>query len=159
MVRSSGASISDLLAPTHLGSLGWRAAYSSFLPRGRGFSICKTAQRTWLRMLSIVLGEELKVLDFIEWLNDYFVLLDCSLFFLHCLTSQIVYSLSFSFFLFWPLVAYGGSRARDQIPAPAVTCSCGSQDPLTHCADLGIEPASSCSSDATDPVASQRKLP
>jgi len=36
------------------------------LPPAKGFSICKTAQRAWLRMLSIVLEEKLKVLDFAE---------------------------------------------------------------------------------------------
>ena len=37
---------------------------SSLLPPGRGFSIYKTAHRIWLRILSIALEEELKVLDF-----------------------------------------------------------------------------------------------
>ena len=36
---------------------------SSFLPKGGGFSICKTAQRIWLRKLRIALEEELKVRD------------------------------------------------------------------------------------------------
>ena len=46
-------------------------------PPGGGFSTCKTAPRTWLRILSVVLEEELKVLDFVEWLNYYYsVLLD-----------------------------------------------------------------------------------
>ena len=35
---------------------------------GGDFSSCKTPSRTWLGVLSIVL-EELKVLDFVEWLN------------------------------------------------------------------------------------------
>ena len=39
-----------------------------------GFSTCKTAPRTQLRILSIVLEEELMVLDFVEWLNYYYVL-------------------------------------------------------------------------------------
>ena len=48
-----------------------------FLPTG-GFSTCKTAPRTWLRILSIIFEEELKVLDFVEWLNDHYsVLPDC----------------------------------------------------------------------------------
>ena len=34
-------------------------------PNSGGFSICKTAQRTWLRILSIALEEELKVLNFV----------------------------------------------------------------------------------------------
>ena len=55
-----------------------------------GFSTCKTAPRTWLRVLSIVLEEELKVLDFVEWLNYYYlVLLDCFPFSLDFLTSLI----------------------------------------------------------------------
>ena len=37
---------------------------------GGGFSTCKTASRTWFRILSIVF-EELNVLDFVEWLNYY----------------------------------------------------------------------------------------
>ena len=37
---------------------------SSLLPPGGGFSIYKTAHRIWLRILSIALEEELKVLDF-----------------------------------------------------------------------------------------------
>ena len=34
------------------------------LPPGGGFSIYKTAHRTWLRILSVALKKELKVLDF-----------------------------------------------------------------------------------------------
>ena len=33
-------------------------------PRGEGFSIYKTAHRIWLRILSIALERELKVLDY-----------------------------------------------------------------------------------------------
>ena len=48
----------------------------------------QTAQRTWPRILSIVLEEELKVLDFVSQLYYYyFVLLDCFPFFLHILSS------------------------------------------------------------------------
>ena len=36
---------------------------SSLLPPGGGFSVSKTAHRIWLRILSIALEEELKVLD------------------------------------------------------------------------------------------------
>ena len=32
---------------------------------GRGFSICKTTQRIWLQMLSVVLEEELNVFKFV----------------------------------------------------------------------------------------------
>ena len=35
------------------------------LPPGRDFSICKTAQRIWLRMLAIAHEEELNILDFV----------------------------------------------------------------------------------------------
>ena len=41
---------------------------------GVGFSTCKTASRTWLRVLFKVF-EELKVLDFVEWLNNYYYFL------------------------------------------------------------------------------------
>ena len=45
-------------------------------------------------MLSIALEEELKVLDFVKWLNYYyFVLLDCFSFFLHFLISLIRFTL------------------------------------------------------------------
>lgn len=30
-----------------------------------GFSVCKTAQRAWLKILFIALAEELKLLDFV----------------------------------------------------------------------------------------------
>jgi len=42
-------------------------------PPGAHFSICKTAQRTCLRILSIALEEELKVLDF----NGETIVLSC----------------------------------------------------------------------------------
>ena len=35
------------------------------LPPGWDFSICKTTQRIWLRMLAIAHEEELKILDFV----------------------------------------------------------------------------------------------
>ena len=34
------------------------------LPLCRDFSICKTAHKMWLRILSVALEEELRVLDF-----------------------------------------------------------------------------------------------
>ena len=37
----------------------------TFLPPAGGFSLCKTAPRTWLRTVSTALEEELKVLDFV----------------------------------------------------------------------------------------------
>ena len=50
--------------------------------------------RIWLRILSIALEEELKVLDFVLWLNYYyFVLLDWFSLFLHCFTSLIKFAL------------------------------------------------------------------
>ena len=64
MVRSLGISIINLLVLTDLESMCWWAAYSSFLPPGGGFK-GKTAPRTWLRIRSTVLEEELKVLDFV----------------------------------------------------------------------------------------------
>ena len=42
---------------------------SSLLPPDGGFSICKTAHRIWLRILSIALGEEIKILGFAYWPN------------------------------------------------------------------------------------------
>ena len=63
---------------------------SILLPLGRGFSIYKIVQRTWLRILPIALEEEVKVFDFIEWLNYYyFILLDYIPLFLHFLTSLL----------------------------------------------------------------------
>ena len=63
---------------------------SILLPLGRGFSIYKIVQRTWLRILPIALEEEVKVFDFIEWLNYYyFILLDYIPLFLRFLTSLL----------------------------------------------------------------------
>ena len=51
---------------------------SQLLPHAWAFSIYKIAHRIWFRILSIALRDELKVLNTVEWLNDYcFVLLDC----------------------------------------------------------------------------------
>ena len=66
-----GVSIIHLLVTTSLGSTCLWAAYSSFLPPGEGFSVCKTAQRIWFR-LSLVLEGDLKVLDFVYWLKYYY---------------------------------------------------------------------------------------
>ena len=61
---------------------------------GKGYVISKTIQRIWLRILSIALEEELRVLDFILWPNYYyFVLLDYFSLFLHFLTSLIKFIL------------------------------------------------------------------
>ena len=46
-----------------------------------------------LGILWVVLEEELNVLDFVEWLNYCFVLLDCFPFFLHLLTFRIKFIL------------------------------------------------------------------
>ena len=55
-----------------------------------GFSIYKTAHRIWLRILSVALEKEGKVLDFAYWLNNYcFVLFDSFSLLLHFLTSLI----------------------------------------------------------------------
>ena len=58
-----GVSIINLLGSGIYVLVGSISEYS--LPPGGGFSICKTAQRTWLRILSIVLEKELKVLGFV----------------------------------------------------------------------------------------------
>ena len=42
---------------------------------GKGFGIGRTAQSIWLRILSVVLEEELKVLDFVYRLNYYYFFL------------------------------------------------------------------------------------
>ena len=65
VVRQPGVNIINLLVSTSLGSMCLWAAYSYLIPPGGGFSICKTAQTTWLRILSIALEEEPKVLDFV----------------------------------------------------------------------------------------------
>ena len=65
-------------------SCGW------LLPPGGGFSICKTTHRIWLRILSVVLEKELKVLDFAYWLNYYYLVsFDYFSLFLHVLNSLI----------------------------------------------------------------------
>ena len=61
-----------LPVPSSLGSTCLWAAHSWLLLLDEGFTICKTAPRTWLRILSIVIDEELNVLDFVEWLNYYY---------------------------------------------------------------------------------------
>ena len=40
-----------------------------------------------------------------------------------------------------------------------LSCSCGDAGSLTHCAGLGVKPASPCSQDAPDPAAPQWDLP
>ena len=66
------------LVPPHLGSMRLWTACSLLPPPARGFSVCKTAHRIWLRILSIALEKELKVLDFLQWLTCYYcVLFDC----------------------------------------------------------------------------------
>ena len=59
----------------------------------------------------------------------------------------------FPLFLSWPPLSIWSSQARDQIRAAVAT-----PDPLTHCAGLGIEPASWCCRDATNPGAPQQEL-
>ena len=54
----------ESVSSTGLGSMFLWAAYSKLLPPGGGCSICKTAEKTWLRILSMVPEEELKGLDF-----------------------------------------------------------------------------------------------
>ena len=53
---------------------------------------CKNSSKLWLRILSIALEEELKVLDSVLWLNYYFVLLHCFPLFLHLLSSLIKFA-------------------------------------------------------------------
>ena len=58
------------------------------------FQYLQKNSRVWLRMLSMALEEELKVLDFV-WRFDYcyFVLLNCFYLFQHFLTSLITFAL------------------------------------------------------------------
>ena len=52
------------------------------------------------------------------------------------------------------------SWARDQIQAAVATCAAAVAmlDPLTHCAGLGIKPASWHCGDTANPIVSQQKL-
>ena len=59
------------------------------------------------------------------------------------------------FFLFWPLHSIWSSHARDQIQVTVVTYAAGAAG---SCAWQGIEPASQCSRDATDPLVPQWEL-
>ena len=67
-----------------------------------GLNTCKTAPRTWIRVLFIGLEEELKLLNFVEWLNYYYSnLFNYFLFFffpLYFLTSLIKFILRLKFF-------------------------------------------------------------
>lgn len=53
------------------------------------FQCRQDGSRIWLGILSVALEEELKALDFVLWLNYYFVLLDWFPLFLHFLTALI----------------------------------------------------------------------
>ena len=86
------------IVAAHVTATVWSSC-SSLLPPGEGFSIYKTAHRIWLRILSVALEKELKVLDFAYWLNCYcFVLFDCFSLLLHFLTSLIKRTLWLKFF-------------------------------------------------------------
>ena len=64
------------------------------LPPGGSFSICKTTQEYGSGYYLSALEEELKVSDFVLWLNYYyFVLLDCFPLFLHFLNFLIKFVL------------------------------------------------------------------
>ena len=89
-------SITNLLVPTGLGSLCFWAAYGWLLPRGGGIQHLQTASRTWLRILSIVF-EELKFLDFVEWVNYYY----CFLFSLHFSLPWLNWFFDLKFFYRW----------------------------------------------------------
>lgn len=71
-----------------------------------GVCLCKTVQRTWLKILPIVLEEELNVLDFVWWPKYYsFVLLNCFPF----------YSLSLLWFksILWLKCSYRQKSSRE----------------------------------------------
>ena len=62
-MRQLGVNIIKLMIPKDLGFMCFWTGYSSLLPPGGGFGICKITQRTRLGILSTALEEELKVLD------------------------------------------------------------------------------------------------
>ena len=64
------------------------------------------------------------------------------------------------FFLFWLPHSIWSSQARDQIQVTAgtYTTAAASLDPLTHCAQPGIEPESCHYRDTANPTAPQREL-
>ena len=62
VVRQLGVNIINLLVPVSLGSTCLWANYSS---TWWGFQHLQNSSRIWLRVLSIALEEELKVLDFV----------------------------------------------------------------------------------------------
>ena len=68
---------------------------------------------------------------------------------------QKPHSISLSSFHFWPPHGIWGSWARNQIQAAVAAYAevTATSDPLTHCARLGIEPASWHHRDAADSVA------
>lgn len=84
-----------------------------------GLQYLQTPQRTRLRIRSVVLEEELEVLDFVEGLNSYyFVLLDCLPFSLRFLTSLIE-------FILWLKLFYQ-QKARGRMEGgPTRSCSLG----------------------------------
>ena len=60
-----GDNIINLLVPTDVGSPCCGQHTVKLLPLGGDFSICRTAQSIRLGVLSTILEEELKVLDFV----------------------------------------------------------------------------------------------
>ena len=79
MVGGERDNVITLLVLTCLGSVFF-SGVSWLLPPGGGFSICKTPQRTWLRILSIALEKELSPwLDFMA--KFFFFYLVCFPFF------------------------------------------------------------------------------
>jgi len=77
---------------------------------------------------------------------------------------RCVYTMKWSphfFFLFGPPHSMWSSRARDQTWATVVICSTAAAmpDPLTHCARLGIKPASWHCRESVNPDVPQRNLP
>ena len=66
----------------------------------------------------------------------------------------------FSLFLFWPPCSIWGFWARDWIQATVTTyaAAVATAGSLTNCARPGMEPASQCSRDTTDPLAPKQEL-
>lgn len=67
VMMPSGARSISLRVPTVWGLRACEQHTVNFC----SWRVCRTAQRTWLGMLSVALGEDLKLLDFSQWLKYY----------------------------------------------------------------------------------------
>ena len=62
------------------------------------------------------------------------------------------------FFFFLAAPWYTGFLGQGSDPSQSCNLCCCNAGSLTHCAELGIEPASQCSRDTSDPIAPQQEL-